>query len=84
MADQTITKPINLILDLRILVHGIPYINVTFMIMQNSVLDCTNFMLLGWPWLQNVKEFHDWGTNIITIQGNGTVKTIAITKHLNS
>ncbi len=25
---------------------------------------------------------HDWGSNIITIQGNGTIKTITITKHL--
>ncbi len=25
---------------------------------------------------------HDWGSNIVTIQGNGTVKTIKVTKHL--
>jgi hypothetical protein len=25
---------------------------------------------------------HDWGSNIITIQGNGTIRTITITKHL--
>jgi len=25
---------------------------------------------------------HDWGSNIITIQGYGIVKTIIITKHL--
>jgi hypothetical protein len=25
---------------------------------------------------------HDWGSNTITIQGNGTVKTITVTKHL--
>ncbi len=25
---------------------------------------------------------HDWGSNIITIQGKGTVKTIIVTKHL--
>jgi hypothetical protein len=30
MANQTILKPIGLILDLRILIHGIPYINVPF------------------------------------------------------
>ncbi len=51
MVDQIITKPIGLILDLRILVHGIPYINVTFMVTQNSVLDCTNSMFLGWLWI---------------------------------
>jgi len=54
------------------------------MIMQNNVLDCTNFMLLGRPWIQNDKEYHDWGTNIIIVQGNGMVKTIVITKHLNN
>jgi hypothetical protein len=25
---------------------------------------------------------HDWGSNIVTIQGNGTIITITITKHL--
>jgi hypothetical protein len=25
---------------------------------------------------------HDWGNNIVTIQGNGTIITIIITKHL--
>ncbi len=25
---------------------------------------------------------HDWGNNNVTIQGNGTVRTITITKHL--
>jgi len=39
-------------------------------------------MLLGRPWLRDVKVAHDWGSNIVTIQGNGKVKTIIITKHL--
>ncbi len=30
----------------------------------------------------NAKMAHDWGSNIITIQRNGIVKTITITKHL--
>jgi hypothetical protein len=46
MENQTIAKSIGLIHDLRILVHGIPY-NVTFTIVQNSVLDCTYSMHLG-------------------------------------
>ncbi len=25
---------------------------------------------------------HDWGSNIVTIQGNGTIRTIIVTKHL--
>jgi hypothetical protein len=83
MTNQTITKPISLIHDLRILVYGIPY-NVTFIVMQNSVLDCTYFMHLGRPWLCDVKVSHDWGTNIIIIHNNGMVKTIVITKHQRS
>jgi len=39
-------------------------------------------MVLGRPWLRDVKVAHDWGSNIIAIQGNGTIKTITITKHL--
>jgi hypothetical protein len=27
---------------------------------------------------------HDWGSNTITIQGNGIVRTIIITKHLRN
>ncbi len=39
-------------------------------------------MLLGRPWLKDAKVAHDWGSNIVTIQGNGTVRTIIVTKHL--
>jgi hypothetical protein len=41
-------------------------------------------MFLRRPWVQDVKLSHDWGTNVVIIQGNGIVRTIAITKHLNS
>ncbi len=27
---------------------------------------------------------HDWGNNIVTIQGNGTIQTITVTKHLGN
>jgi hypothetical protein len=37
-------------------------------------------MLLGRPWLRDMA--HDWGNNIVTIQWNGTTKTIIVTKHL--
>jgi hypothetical protein len=40
-------------------------------------------MLLTCPLLKDVKVSHDWGTNIITIQGIGTIITIPITKKLN-
>jgi hypothetical protein len=34
--------------------------------------------------LKDAKVAHDWGSNIVTIQGNGIVRTIIITKHLGS
>ncbi len=83
MADQTTTKPVGLIRDLKIYVHGIPYIT-TFIVLQNSLVDSSHSMLLVRPWLKDVKMAHDWGSNIITIQGNGTVRTITVTKHLRS
>jgi len=81
MANQTTIKPMGLIKDLKIHVHDIPYIT-TFIILQNSVVDFNYSMLLGRPWLKDVKMAHDWGNNIITIQQNGIVKIITITKHL--
>ncbi len=27
---------------------------------------------------------HDWGSNIVTIQGNGIIRTITVTKHLGN
>jgi hypothetical protein len=44
--------------DLKIYIHGIPYI-VTFTIMWNNVLDGNYSMLLGQPWLRNAKVIHD-------------------------
>jgi hypothetical protein len=38
MENQTITKLVGLIKDLKIQIHGIPYIT-TFTIMNNNVLD---------------------------------------------
>ncbi len=81
IADETTTRPMGLIKDLMIYVHGIPYI-ITFTVLQNSVVNSSYSMVLGRPWLKDVKVAHDWGSNIITIQGNGTIKTITITKHL--
>ncbi len=45
MADQTITKLVRLIKNLKIYIHGIPYI-VMFTIMKNNVLDSNYSMLL--------------------------------------
>jgi hypothetical protein len=50
MANQTTTKPVWLIRNLKIYVHGIPYIT-TFIVLQNSVVDFNYSMLLGRQWL---------------------------------
>ncbi len=81
MADQTTTKLVGLIRDMKIYVHDILYIT-TFIILYNSVVDSSYSMLLGRAWLRDAKVAHNWGSNTITIQGNGTIKTIIITKHL--
>ncbi len=77
MANQTTIKLVGLIRDLKIYVHGIPYIT-TFIILQNSVVDSNYSMLLRRPWLKDAKVAHDWGTKTINIQGNGIVKTIIV------
>jgi hypothetical protein len=48
MANQTTTKPLDLIRDLKIYVHDIPYI-ITFIKLQNDVVDFNYSMLLGRP-----------------------------------
>ncbi len=58
MACQTTTKPVGLIKDMKIYVHDIPYI-ITFIVLQNNVLDSSYSMLLGRPWLRDVKVAHD-------------------------
>jgi hypothetical protein len=50
--------------------------------MVNGYPSFSYSMLLGRSWLRNVKVVHDWGNNIVTILGNGTVRTITINKHL--
>jgi hypothetical protein len=58
MVDQTITKPLGLIKDLKFLIHGIPRA-MTFTIIQSSMLDSSYSMLLGCPWLRDAKMYHD-------------------------
>ncbi len=43
MVDQTIAKPLGLIKDFKILIHGIPYAMI-FFIIQSSVLDSSYSM----------------------------------------
>jgi hypothetical protein len=40
--------------------------------------------LLKKPWLRDAEIVDDWGNNTMTIQGNGTIKTIVVTKHLGT
>jgi len=83
MGNQIIAKPLAFIRDLKIFVHGIPYI-VTFIVINSSVINFSHSMLLGCPWLKDAKVSHHWGTNTITIQGTTMVKSIPITKKLGA
>jgi hypothetical protein len=81
MADQSMTRPLGFIINLKIHIHGIPYI-ATFTILKNSVVDSSYFMLLGRLLLIDAKVIHDWGNNVIIVQGNGTIKTILYNRKL--
>jgi hypothetical protein len=82
MVHQTIVKPLSLFKKFKIFVHGILY--VTFTIIDCSVLESNYSMLLGRPWLKDVKIFHDQGNNIITIQGIDAIKTILVIEKLKA
>jgi len=58
MVNQTTTKPVGLIRDMKIYVHGIPYITM-FVVLHNNVVDSNYSMLLGRPWLKDAKVGHD-------------------------
>jgi hypothetical protein len=83
MANQTITKQLGLIKDLKIFVHGIPY-TITFIVINSSVINSIYLMLLKCPWLRDAKIFHDWGTNIVTILKTRIVRNIYVTKKLGA
>jgi hypothetical protein len=48
MPNQTIAKPLGLIMYLKIFIHNIPYI-ITFIIINSSVIDSSYSMLLRHP-----------------------------------
>jgi hypothetical protein len=83
MVNQTTTKPIGLIYNMKILVHELPYV-MTFIVLHNNLVDANDMMLLSRPWLWDVKILHDWGNNLVTIQGDSIVITIDVTKHLGN
>jgi hypothetical protein len=76
-------RPLGIIRTLKIHIHGIPHIT-TFTILKNSLVDSSYSTLLGKPWFKDAKVTHDWGNNVITIQGNGIVRTISINKKLGA
>jgi hypothetical protein len=59
----------------------IPYV-ATFIVLKNNVVDYSYSMLLGRFWLRDVKVVHDWGNNVIIVQGSGIVKTILVNRKL--
>jgi hypothetical protein len=73
------TKPLGIIRNLTIHVHGIPYI-ATFTVLKNNEVDSIYSMLLIKLWLRDAKVTHDWGNNVIIVQGNEIVRTISINK----
>jgi hypothetical protein len=58
MANQTLTKLVRLIQDLKIHIHNIPYV-ITFIMMKNNILDNRYSILLSHPWLQDAMVTHD-------------------------
>ena len=81
MANGTIAKPTGLLRDVKIHIHGIPYIVIL------TIIDCQTIkldysMLFGRPWLRNAKVIHDWANDQVQIMGNGTVKTVKINRQL--
>jgi len=83
MANQNFTKPLGIIKNLEIHIHGIPYV-ATFIVLQSNVVDSNYSMLLGRPCFKDAKVTHDWGNNVIIVQGNGIVRTISFNKKLGA
>jgi hypothetical protein len=81
MTNQSMIRPLRIIKNLKIHIHGIPYIT-TLIVLKNNVVDFSYSMLLGRPWLRDAKVTHEWGNNVIIVQGNGTIRTISINKKL--
>ena len=81
MANGTIAKPTGLLQDVKIHIHGIPYI-VTLTVIDCQTIKSDYSILLGRPWLRNAKVIHDWANDQVQIMGNGTVKTMKINRQL--
>jgi hypothetical protein len=49
---------------------------LTFTILHNSVVDSSYSMLLGGPWLKDVKVAHDWGNTLLPYKRMGQSKQL--------
>jgi hypothetical protein len=58
IVDESLTKPLRIIRNLKIHIHSIPYV-VTFIVLQNNVVDFSYFMSLGKPWFKDANVTHD-------------------------
>ncbi len=83
MTNQSMTRPLRIIRNLKIHIHGIPYI-ATFIILKNSVVDYSYSMLFRRPWCKDAKVTHDWGINVIIVQGTRTIIIILINMKLGT
>jgi hypothetical protein len=81
MANQSTTKPLGIIINLKIHIHGIPYIDI-YTMLKTSVVDSNYSMLLGRPWLKVAKVTNDWVNNVINVQGNEIIRTRSINRKL--
>ncbi len=72
MVDQNMIRPLGIIKNLKIHIHGNPYI-AAFIVLKNNVVDFNYSMLLRRAWLRDVRVTHDWGNNVTIVQGNGIV-----------
>lgn len=48
------------------------------MVIRNKEIGCVYSMLLGRPWLTDAMVQHDWANKLVTITGNGKVRTIPV------
>jgi hypothetical protein len=63
-----------LIRNLKIYVHGIPYIT-TFIIFHNSVVD-SNYSMLGRPWLRDAKWHMIERITLLLYKGMGQLEQL--------
>jgi hypothetical protein len=58
MVEQSMTRPLKIIINLKIHIHGIPYVT-TFVVLEINVVDFSYYMLLERPWFKDANVTHD-------------------------